>query len=91
MKLEMEKLKYQLDEKEIEQIKEIENITDVDYEIEGNYIPLDSFVCMAKDMLYEYHKIQEQKEDLEQDMEDNYEPKKIDYYDYYGVSRSDFH
>lgn len=90
MKLQLEKLKYELDEKEIKQIKEIEEITDVDYEIEGNLIPLDSFICMAKDMLYEYHKIEEEKNDIEKDMEDNYEPVRKSY-SYYGISESDFH
>jgi len=90
MKLQLEKLKYELDEKEIKQIKQIEDITGVDYEIKGNLIPLDSFICMAKDMLYEYHKIEEEKNDIEKDIEDNYTPIKPDY-SYYGVSESDFH
>lgn len=90
MKLQLEKLKYELDEKEIKQMKQIEDITGVDYEIEGNLIPLDSFICMTKDMLYEYHKIEEEKDDIEKDIEDNYEPIRPDDA-YYGVSESMFH
>ena len=30
-------------------------------------------------------------EELESDIEENYQPKKIDPYDYYGVSERDFH
>lgn len=90
MKIELEKLKYELDEKEIEQIKRIEEITDVDYEIIGNYIPLDSFVCMTKDMLYEYNRLKEKLEDMEKDMNDNYEPIHYDPYEYRGVSVHDF-
>lgn len=91
MKLQLEKLKYELNEEELKQMKEIEEITDVDYEIEGNLIPLDSFICMVKDLLYEYHKITRDRDELERDMNDNYEPKKCDPYEFYGVSRKDFY
>ena len=90
MRIELEKLKYELNEEELKQMKEIEEITDVDYEIEGNLIPLDSFICMVKDMLYEYHKITRDRDELEKDMNDNYEPIHYDPYEYRGVSVHDF-
>lgn len=56
---------YELNEVELEQIEEIGNITEVDYELRANYIPIDSLVCIAKDMLCEYHKLQEKLEQYE--------------------------
>lgn len=78
-------------------IKSVSDITLVDYEIkwydaENNegYIEEDSILAMLDDLMTEVHKKEEELEDLKQDLEDNYEPKKIDPYEEYGVSRYDF-
>lgn len=84
-------MKYELDEKELEIFNRISNITDVDYEIKNNMIEVDTLIYALKDMLYEYHKVEEERDDLEKDINDNYEPKHFDPYDYYGVSRHDFY
>lgn len=81
---------WELSDEDLEKLEKIAEVTGVDYELRGNLVPVDSLIYALKDMLYEYHKKEEKIEELEQDIEDNYEPKKIDYYDYYGVSRNDF-
>ena len=45
---------------------------------------------MIEDLIVEYHRKEEQLEDLKQDLEDNYVPRRIDPYEEYGVSRNDF-
>lgn len=80
-----------------ETLKKASDITLVDYDIkwydaenfEGN-IDSEDLLTIIEDLITEYHKKEEELEDLKQDLEDNYEPKRIDPYDYYGVSRSDF-
>ena len=81
---------WDLTDEDLEKIKEISEVTGVDYELKGNLVPVDSLIYALKDMLYEYHNKEEELEDLHQDIEDNYEPKKIDPYEEYGVSRNDF-
>ena len=82
---------WELTDEDLEKLEKIADITGVDYELKGNLVPVDSLIYALKDMLYEYHNKEEELEDLHQDIEDNYEPKKIDPYDYYGVSRHDFY
>lgn len=81
---------WDLTNEDLEKIKEISEITGVDYELKGNLVPVDSLIYALKDMLYEYHNKQEEIDDLKQEIEDNYEPRKIDPYEEYGVSRNDF-
>ena len=80
----------ELSDKDKEIIERISKITGVDYELKGNLVPIDSLVYALLDMLYEYDRKEEELEDLKQDIEDNYELKKIDPYDEYGISRKDF-
>lgn len=78
--------------------EKISEITGVDYEanyykdpdIEYVLVFTDAVVNMLEDLLSEYHHKEEELEDLEQDIEDNYQPRKIDPYEEYGVSRNDF-
>lgn len=81
---------WELTDEDLKKLEKISEVTGVDYELKGNLVPVDSLIYALKDMLYEYHSLQEKLKDLEQDIEDNYEPKKIDPYDFYGVSRNDF-
>lgn len=78
-------------------IQNVVDITLVDYEIkwydaENNegYIEEGSILAMLDDLIAEVHKKEEELEDLKQEIEDNYELKKIDPYDENGVSRYDF-
>ena len=83
-----------LNEEELKLIEEIVKITDVDYELKGNFIPTDNLLIALKDMLWEYHNKEEELkgkiDDLEYDLENNYELKRFDPYEEYGVSPKDF-
>lgn len=81
---------WELSDKDLEKIKKISDITGTDYELKGNLVPVDSLIYALLDMLTEYTNKQEEIEDLKQDIEDNYEPKKIDPYEEYGISINDF-
>lgn len=76
--------------------EKVEKITEVDY---GKDIDLETIEEMIKDLIYEYHVLEEKLEDTETEMrymerncEENHINKEhdIDPYDYYGVSRNDF-
>lgn len=74
-----------------DQIKIIENsekIVGVS-ERTGNYIELDELIGIIDDLVYEYHCLEEQFDDLKRDMEENYELVGYDPRDYYD--ESDFH
>lgn len=78
-------------------LKKASDITLVDYEIKwfdaekfDGYIDSEGLLSMVEDLIVEYHHKEEELEDLKQDIEDNYEPRKIDPYEEYGVSRYDF-
>lgn len=81
---------WELSDEDLEKLQEISDTTGIDYELKGNLVPIDSLIYALKDMLYEYHNILEELEDLKEDVEENYKLKEIDPYDYYGVSRNDF-
>lgn len=78
--------------------EKISEITGVDYEgmyykdpdIDYLLVFSEAVNNMLEDMLVEYNRKVEEIEDLKQDIEDNYEPKKIDPYEEYGISINDF-
>ncbi len=79
-------------EKEI--IEEAEEITDYDYKseiTEDNYTDTNTIMKIIEDLIVEYKKLEEEKEELEYRLENDYEPKKFDAYYEYGISESDFH
>ena len=67
------------------------NSLGTDYELKGNMLPSENLQSLLEDLFIELDEAQEQLEDLKQDIEDNYEPKKIDEYEYFGISEADFH
>lgn len=83
-----------LDELDIKLLERISNklslkidIKEIDNEF---YIKQEEYYSIL-DELYDYvGHLEERIEDLEQDINNNYEPKHIDEYEYYGVSRKDF-
>ena len=79
---------YKLDNDEFERIKEIEKITFSDFELVGNFIPVESMMAALEDMLVEYHNKEEELEDLQENIKDNYKP--ISNTEMYGVSDRDF-
>lgn len=56
---------YKLDEKEKEMMKKVEKITLTDYELLGDFIPVDSLMCAISDLLYEINYLNEKINDLE--------------------------
>ena len=71
-------------------INRASDITCTDYELLGNFIPIESMMCIVEDLLLEIDHLKECIEDMEQDIENNYDRKEFDPYDEYGVSRNDF-
>lgn len=80
----------ELTESELKRIEEISSITCIDYELKGNFIPVDSLLEAAVDMLMEYDVLHEKLQDLREEISENYELKKINPYIEYGVSQNDF-
>lgn len=66
--------------------KQVEEITDVDYEL-NDYIPEETLVNMIQDLVYEYNILQEKYNDLKQDMEDNYVFNNKNPYNEYNLER----
>lgn len=78
-----------LNEQEIQIIKKAEEKTSTDYEIKGEYMPVESYLIIIEDLLNEIDCLEEKYNDLQQDLEDNYRPIPLD--KLYGVSDSDFY
>ena len=80
-----------------ETLKKASDITLVDYDIKWfdaenyeGYIDSEGLLSMIEDLIVEYNHKQEELEDIKQDIEDNYTPRRIDPYEEYGVSKNDF-
>lgn len=82
-------MKYELNERELEYINQLKEITLTDYEVKGNQIPIENFIPMVEDLLTEYHNLEEKYNDLKQEMYENYKPSESDPYELY-ISRSEF-
>lgn len=54
------------------------------------YVNIDGVYAMLQDLVDEYDNKEEEYNDLKEDMDNNYELKREDVYDTYGVSRNDF-
>lgn len=81
---------YKLDANDFVTIKKAEKLTCTDYDRIGNFIPAENFISMVDDLLTEIEKIQEKVKVLENDIENNYQLKRIDPYEEYGVSERNF-
>ena len=79
-----------LNESELKRIKEVEDITGTDTELINHLIPSDNLIALLDDLLCEYNHKVEELEDLEFDLNNNYTRNRVDEYEEYGVSRSDF-
>lgn len=83
-------MKIELKDEDIKIIEKAEKI--VGYlERNGNYVNLDDLIGIIDNLVYEANRLEEKIEDLNKDIEDNYEPRKFDPYEEYGVSESMFH
>lgn len=54
------------------------------------YVNIDGIYAMIQDLVDEYDNKEEEYNDLKEDIDNNYELKREDVYDEYGVSRNDF-
>ena len=76
-----------LDKEELEMIKNISKLTMTNYEITGDFIPVDSWKSLAEDLLYELDKLQEEFDDYKEFVKDNYIPRPMS--DYTGDLEDD--
>ena len=66
----------------------IENITGIDYDFKGNYLPSESITSIFENLISEIDRLEEKYSDLGQDLEDNYRP--IPVSEQVGISDKDF-
>lgn len=64
-----------LDKEELEMIKNISKLTMTNYEIIGDFIPVDSWKILAEDLMYEFDKLKEEFDDYKEFVKDNYKQK----------------
>lgn len=64
-----------LSKDELEMVNNISKLTMTDYEITGDFIPVDSWKNLAEDLLYKLDKLQEEFEDYKEFIKDNYKQK----------------
>lgn len=58
--------------------------------LDKDLVSIENLLGCIEDLYDENMTLKEELEDLKQDVNDNYELKNIDPYDYYGVSKKDF-
>ena len=87
-----------IDESNYESIKKAMNITLVDYNINWydaenikGHIESDELLTIIEDLIVEYHKLEEKLEEKEEYCKEYHQPKKINYYEEYGINEKDFH
>jgi hypothetical protein len=80
---------YRLDNNEFERINRVSKITLTDYELKGNFIPVESMMAAIEDLLIEIDNLEEERKNREQDIEDNYRLYTRE--ELYGVSDKDFY
>lgn len=83
-------MKYKLDEYYIKMIKEASDITRENYEIVDDFIDIEELFGVIETLIYTANDWKEKYQDLETDLEENYELKPFDPYEEYGISQSDF-
>lgn len=79
---------YKLDVGEFAKIREVEKITCTDYDLSGDFIPVENMMAAIEDLLIEIGRLEERYEDLEQNINDNYRP--IPQAEMYGISEREF-
>lgn len=66
----------------------VSEITTTDYKIENDRIEVDTLLGMIEDLISEYDRVEEELNDIQNDMEENYQ--RISIVDQYDVSDRDF-
>lgn len=77
---------YKLNENEYQRIQKVSDLTNTDYELNGNFIPVENLMSVIEDLVYELNNLEEKYKDLEEDLETNYKPIPIDL----GLTDRDF-
>ena len=80
---------YKLDNKEMKLIDKASEISCTDYDLTGNFIPVENMMSIIEDLLLELDAMQERYDDLEADLEQNY--RQIPLSEQYGIRNSDFY
>ena len=79
-----------LSKRDVNLINKIQNnITYTDYELKGNFIPVNSYMSIIEDLMSEIEMLEEKYNQLERELEENYRP--ISYGELVGVRDSDFY
>lgn len=65
---------YRLNKKQLELAEKVRKVTITDYELKGEFIPVESLYSMIEDLLMEVERLQEELDYEKQDKEDNYRP-----------------
>lgn len=78
-------------------VVKVSDATFTDYEVskvnneeEKIFISSDIVEAMLEDLVCEIEVLKEKYKDLQDDLENNYEKKEVDYYEEYGLNRNDF-
>lgn len=79
-----------LNNSDLERLKRVSDITGIDYEITGKFVPVDNIVSALFDLLCEYSNKEDELEDLKSDLDEHYTLKREDEYEVYGISSRDF-
>lgn len=70
--------------------KQVKDITNTDYDMKNSLIEIDALKSIIEDLLVEYDILKEKFDDYKNEVENSYELKQVDPYDFYGVSKEDF-
>lgn len=65
---------YKLNQDNLELIEYLSNATGVNYELEGDMFPMESFIPLLKDLKCQLENDKEKYEDLKENLKNNYRP-----------------
>ena len=82
MKGSEELMYYKLDDYLKRRIERVGNITSTNYELLGDFVPIESLMAMIDDLLVEYEVQVEKYEEFEKYVDDNYKFVGTQYYEY---------
>ena len=80
---------YKLNDDELERMFKLSKITMTDYELIGNFAPVENLMAAIEDLLIELDKAEERIEQIERDRDENYKP--ISYEEEIGYRERDFY
>ena len=80
---------YKLNDDELEKMFKASEITLTDYELIGNFAPVERLINVIEDLLIELDKAEEKIKEIERDRDENYKP--ISYAEQVGYNERDFY